>query len=111
MIPWTLHGDETGLLKEVRYKGEVGVTERVWGSQDKDLGIEKMCYFKNESSKNMFLGLMDNSIHYWNGESVINFFQPKDTNNVTRSGLFCSEINKNQVISVMSNVSIFQYYL
>jgi len=67
-IPPTLHGDETGLFKQVEYGTEgVGKVTKSFGAQNRELGVDRVCKFGDD---NVALGLRNSSVSYWDGNGI-----------------------------------------
>ena len=65
----TLHGDETGLLKQVEFdeSEKNGKVSSVFGSQSRDNGIDRILVWgENE----VLLSTANSGISVWNGESI-----------------------------------------
>jgi len=67
-VPPTLHGDETGLIKEVAYGEDgVGKVKTVFGIQKRELGVEKLCVF---GVNNVAVATRSSSLLLWDGTNL-----------------------------------------
>lgn len=67
-VPNSLHGDETGLVKVTKYAEDAtGKTERVFGTQSREFGVDRLCSF-GESS--VAVALKDAGLKVWDGAEL-----------------------------------------
>jgi hypothetical protein len=71
--PPTLSGDETGLVKEIHYPISIeegsatvgmGKPKAIFGSQNRELGIEKLCLFEENQ---VAVAAKNSSVRLWDG--------------------------------------------
>jgi len=68
VVPPTLHGDETGLVKQVEYDTEgTGKAVGTFGVQSREHAVDKLCVL---GERQVAIGLRNGEVRAWNGTDI-----------------------------------------
>ena len=101
-VPSSLVGDETGLIKIVQYKDGIGQIVSKYGTQNRELGIERLTALGED---NVLMATRNSTIRLWNGtDNLENVIEKIEGGRIKSLNYF----NENIVICT-ENVSIFTF--
>lgn len=102
-VPWTLHGDETGLVKETHFDGEngAGKTEAVFGTQSRELGVDRFCVF---GERDVAIATKSTSCRIWDGQQITDLVPSLNQGSRIR-GLLATE-EKDRLVSCSEDVRL-----